>query len=88
MRGLLAIALMIFTLAAGAQTPRQILPDFNADPSARVFHGVLYVYPTHDLAGSKDWDTWDWHVYSTWDMKHWKDNGVIFSLKDITWAKK
>ena len=30
----------------------------------------------------------DWHVFSTSDMVHWKDHGVIFSLKDITWADK
>lgn len=67
---------------------RQILPDFQADPSARVFHGRLYVYPSHDLAGSKDWDMVDWHAFSTADMVHWQDHGVIFSLKDITWADK
>jgi hypothetical protein len=43
----------------------QILPDFEADPSARVFHGRLYVYPSHDIAGSKDWDMVDWSVIST-----------------------
>ena len=33
--------------------------------------------------------TWlDWHAFSTDDMVHWKDHGVIFSLKDITWADK
>ena len=66
----------------------QILPDFEADPSARVFHGRLYVYPSHDVAGSKDWDMVDWHVFSTVDMLHWKDHGVIFSLKDIRWADR
>jgi hypothetical protein len=55
----------------------QILPDFEADPSARVFHGRMYVYPSHDIAGSKDWDMIDWHVFSTDDMVHWKDHGVI-----------
>jgi beta-xylosidase len=30
----------------------------------------------------------DWHVFSTDDMVHWKDHGVIFSLKDIRWADK
>lgn len=74
--------------AALAQAQHQVLPDFQADPSARVFHGTLYVYPTHDLAGNKGWDSTDWHVFSTKDMKHWTDHGVIFSLKDITWAKK
>jgi Glycosyl hydrolases family 43 len=69
-------------------TKHQILPDFEADPSARVFHGRLYVYPSHDIAGSKGWDMIDWHVFSTDDMVHWKDHGVIFSLKDIRWADK
>jgi arabinoxylan arabinofuranohydrolase len=69
-------------------TKHQILPDFEADPSARVFHGRLYVYPSHDIAGSKGWDMIDWHVFSTDDMVHWKDHGVIFNLKDIRWADK
>lgn len=38
------------------------------------------------MAGSKYWDMVDWHVFSTKDMVHWKDHGVIFSLKDLTWA--
>ena len=71
-----------------AAAQHQILPDFQADPSARVFHGRLYVYPSHDVAGSKDWDMVDWHAFSTDDMIHFKDHGVIFSLKDITWADK
>ena len=66
----------------------QVLPDLQADPTARVFNGRLYVYPSHDIAGSKGWDMIDWHVFSTDDMLHWKDHGVIFSLKDITWADK
>ena len=28
----------------------------------------------------------DWHVFSTDDMKNWKDHGVAFSLNDISWA--
>jgi beta-xylosidase len=68
-----------------AQNP--ILPDFQADPSARVFGGRLYIYPSHDIAGSKGWDMVDWHVFSTDDMVKWQDHGVIFSLKDTTWAK-
>lgn len=30
----------------------------------------------------------DWHVFSTDDMANWKDEGEIFSLKDISWADK
>lgn len=77
---------LLFSALLAAQ--HQVLPDFEADPSARVFNGRLYVYPSHDIAGSKDWDMVDWHVFSTDDMVHFKDHGVIFSLKDITWADK
>jgi hypothetical protein len=30
----------------------------------------------------------NWHVFSTVDMVHGKDHGVIFSLNDIRWANK
>ncbi|WP_342750902.1 glycoside hydrolase family 127 protein [Termitidicoccus mucosus] len=64
-----------------------ILPDFHADPSARVFDGKLYIYPSHDAAGARNWKGMvDWHVFSTEDMVKWTDHGVISSLKDIAWA--
>src|SRR3569833_118814 len=81
-----AVLLLTAILPLAAQ--RQVLPDFQADPSARVFHGRLYIYPSHAIAGSKDWAMVAWHAFSTDDMVHFKDHGVIFSLKDITWAKK
>ncbi|HEV2644965.1 MAG TPA: family 43 glycosylhydrolase [Acidobacteriaceae bacterium] len=87
-RRALLSAILLATSGLPACAQHQVLPDFQADPSARVFHGRVYVYPSHDIAGSKDWDMVDWHVFSTADMVHWKDHGVIFSLKDITWAKK
>jgi len=69
-----------------AQT--QILPDFQADPSARVWNDELWIYPSHDIAGSTGWDMVDWHAFSSTDLKHWTDHGVIFGLKDLTWARK
>lgn len=79
---------LLLLCAGSALAQHQVLPDFQADPSARVFNGRLYVYPSHDIAGSKYWDMVDWHAFSTDDMVHWKDHGVIFSLKDIPWATK
>jgi len=84
-----ALGLLIALVAARpAHANNPILPDFQADPSARVFGETLYLYPSHDLAGSKGWDMVDWHVFSTDDMVTWHDHGVIFSLKDITWASR
>jgi beta-xylosidase len=68
-----------------AQSP--ILPDFHADPSARVFGGKLYLYPSHDAPGARNWKSMvDWHVFSTEDMEKWTDHGVAFGLNDIKWA--
>lgn len=70
-----------------AQNP--ILPDFYADPAARVFNGRLYLYPSHDAAGARNWKQMvDWHVFSSDDLKTWTDHGVAFGLKDIAWAKE
>ena len=84
----LLLTVLLCLVSAPASAQQQVLPDFQADPSARVFNGRLYVYPSHDRAGSKDWDMVDWHAFSTDDMVHFKDHGVIFSLNDITWAKR
>ncbi|NQT25722.1 family 43 glycosylhydrolase [candidate division KSB1 bacterium] len=69
-----------------AQKP--ILPDFHADPSAHVWEDTVWVFPSHDIAGSTFWDMKDWHVFSSTDLVNWMDHGVIFSLQDITWADR
>src|ERR1700743_3830808 len=52
---------------------------FTADPSAHVWKdGRLYVYPSHDVSPPRGCDLMDkYHVYSTDDMVHWKDEGEI-----------
>ena len=86
-RTVLAMAAVLATAPdLGAQKP--ILPDFAADPSAHEWDGRYWIYPSHDLAGSKDWDMVDWHAFSSTDLVTWTDHGVIFSLQDLSWAKK
>ena len=79
--------------AGEKSTMRAINPllDFTyaADPSAHVFHDTLWVYPSHDKADACRFDMEDYHVYSTTDMEHWLDHGVIFSpFTQTTWAKE
>lgn len=72
---------------SSALAQKQILPDFQADPSARVFGDTLYIYPSHDAVGARNWKGMvDWHVFSSKDSEAWTDHGVIFSLEDIAWA--
>ena len=67
---------------------------FTADPSAHVFNGKIYVYPSHDFeAGIKEDDLGshfamrDYHILSM-DSVGGKvtDNGVALDIKDVPWA--
>ena len=94
MRKIVAYLLMTGSLLVSCKhdskfSGNPILPDFHADPSAHVFDGTLWLYPSHDIAGTKYWwKMFDWHAFSSNDLVHWKDHGVIFSLKETTWAKR
>ena len=83
--------LLLIAVAAGL-TARAANPitnlAFTADPSAHVFNGRLYVYPSHDRNDAKEYDMTDYHVYSTDDLQNWQDHGPVLDLADIPWAKK
>jgi beta-xylosidase len=80
--------ILLALLPIGCFAQRPILPDFNADPTARLFEGELWLYPSHDIAGSTGWNMVDWHAFSSRDLVHWTDHGVIFGVKNLTWADK
>jgi hypothetical protein len=69
---------------------------YTADPSAHVFEGKLYLYPSHDLDNdtppSRDgaqYDMEDYHVFSLEDIQTpIVDHGQVLHLKDIPWAHK
>src|SRR5688572_13770528 len=67
---------------------------YTADPSAHVFNGKIYIYPSHDIeAGVPEndkgdhFDMRDYHVLSLDNIGgEVKDNGVAIDIKDIPWA--
>ena len=70
-------------------------PDFYmADPSAHVFDGKIYIYPSHDVdAGIPEndngdhFDMRDYHVFSMEDIDgEIVDHGEVLSVKTIPWA--
>jgi len=75
-------------LSGSVYSQKSILPDFYADPSAHAWDGQFWIYASHDIPGSKDWNMVDWHCFSSTDLVHWTDHGVIFSLADLRWAKQ
>lgn len=75
---------------------RYLFPsDYMADPSANVFNGKLYIYPSHDWDSGAAFDDdgghfemKDYHVLSLDDVENGEvtDHGVILALEDIPWA--
>lgn len=67
---------------------------YTADPSAHVFDGKIYVYPSHDFeAGIPENDLGDhfgmkdYHILSMDSVGgDVKDNGVALDIKDVPWA--
>lgn len=74
---------------------RYLFPeDYMADPSAHVFEGKIYIYPSHDWeSGVPENDNGDhfnmkdYHVFSMNDVNgEVTDHGVILKVEDIPWS--
>lgn len=66
-----------------------VLPGLYADPEVLYSQktGMYYIYPTSD--GFKNWTGDYFKVFSSPDLKNWKEEGVILDLKkDLLWADK
>ncbi|MEU2772541.1 family 43 glycosylhydrolase [Streptomyces sp. NPDC007162] len=62
-----------------------VLPGLNADPNIVRFGDTFYLYPTTD--GYDGWSGTRFKAYSSTDLVHWTDRGVILDLgPDISWA--
>nr|MBP7479340.1 hypothetical protein [Spirochaetaceae bacterium] len=69
---------------------------YTADPSAHVFNGKIYIYPSHDKGtdgiaddSGDQYDMEDYHIFScdtvTSDVT---DHGVVLHVNDVPWAYK
>ena len=67
---------------------------YTADPSAHVFNGKIYIYPSHDIDAGIPFDDLgshfameDYHVISmSSPQSPAKDEGVALHIKDVPWA--
>ena len=80
------------TSVALAQNPI-IRDQYTADPTARVFNGKMYVYPSHDIVSpvepEKKWFSMeDYHVFSSENLTDWTDHGVIVKQNKVPWVKR
>ncbi|WP_171113608.1 MULTISPECIES: family 43 glycosylhydrolase [unclassified Streptomyces] len=69
------------------RTRSPLLPGLNADPDVRYMDGRYWIYPTTD--GFPGWSGTQFKAYSSKDLVHWKDHGVILDLgPDVSWADR
>ena len=71
---------------------------YTADPSAHVFDGRVYIYPSHDREtdikfndNGDQYDMADYHVFSTDSLDPpgpVTDHGVVLKLEDIPWVRE
>ncbi|WP_171112854.1 family 43 glycosylhydrolase [Streptomyces gossypiisoli] len=62
-----------------------VLPGLNADPNIVRFGDTFYMYPTTD--GFEGWSGTQFKAYSSKDLVHWTDHGVILDLgPDVSWS--
>ncbi|MDT0690375.1 glycoside hydrolase family 43 protein [Salegentibacter sp. F188] len=73
-----------------------VTDNYTADPSAHVFEGKIYIYPSHDWdSGIPEDDTGahfnmkDYHVYSMDSIGgEVTDHGVVLDVDDVAWASR
>ncbi|MGF7032448.1 beta-xylosidase [Paenibacillus mucilaginosus] len=69
---------------------------YTADPSAHVFDGKIYIYPSHDLdrnhASNDNGDQYDMEDYHVLSMEDTEsaciDHGEALHVKNVPWASK
>ena len=75
-------------------SPPLVSHIYTADPSAHVFNGRIYIYPSHDTAtGTKEddlgshFDMRDYHILSMDSMRSAvTDHGIALDIKNVPWA--
>ena len=93
MRKKIIIASLAMALASQALAQNPIISgQFTADPTARVFNGKVYLYPSHDIPSPiEKLKTWfcmpDYHVFSSNNLTDWIDHGVILSQDNVPWVQ-
>ena len=77
-------------------SPHIITHLYTADPSAHVFNGKIYIYPSHDIDAGDAFDDLgshfameDYHVFSMeYIDSAVKDHGVALHVDNVKWAEK
>jgi hypothetical protein len=91
LKSLLLAAIILISANTNSQNPI-IRDQFSADPTARIFNGKVYLFPSHDIPAPENFPRKDWfcmedyHVFSSTNLTDWTDHGVIVSQDKVEWV--
>jgi beta-xylosidase len=95
LRQLLALSIGGLLLGNNAFADNPIIQDqFTADPTARLFEGKIYLYPSHDIPaspgrGRANWFVMeDYHAFSSENLMDWTDHGVLINQTNVPWLNR
>ena len=80
---LLASSLLLLGCSGNLLT---LTDRYTADPAPFVFEGRVYIYTSHDFAKQTGWFMTDYSLMSSDDLTNWRDEGIVFDLKNQTWG--
>src|SRR4051794_39010293 len=86
-----AAVLVLFVRGGGARADNPLIMDqFTADPTARVFEGKMFLYPSHDFipegGRGRGFAMEDYHAFSSENLMDWKDYGPIVKQTEVPWV--
>lgn len=61
---------------------------YGGDPAVLVDGDTVYLYTGHDVATGESYVIPEYQCYSTKDLVNWTYEGVVMSMKDVSWGEK
>ncbi len=92
-RAFISTTAAVLLLAASLQAQNPIIKgQYTADPTARVFEGKVWLFPSHDIISPVEPERrWfcmeDYHAFSSEDLVNWTDHGVIVTQNEVPWVR-
>jgi len=92
-RGLFAVMSFLLFITATVIFPTSVSADNQCiarnfgspNPSPIVENGVVYLYCTEDPVGAGSIRNINHHVWTSSDLYHWQDSGVVLTEADVPW---
>ena len=79
-------ALLALALGGAAANYVTLSDRYTADPAPFVHDGRLYIYTSHDLDTQTAWTMVDYSLMSSSDLTNWRDEGIVFDIRNTTWG--